>query len=120
DVLGDLGPDGVPARRRAAGLRARRSRRRAGRGRARGLVPGRHRFRHGPLPAAGRSSSGRAGPEPYGAAMSAGEEHIVFLDRETISPETRLRRPGFPHRWTEFERPSPDEVVERCADATLL
>jgi glycerate dehydrogenase len=58
-----------------------------------------------------------------GAAEMAGGaegEHIVFLDRETISPETRLRRPAFPHRWTEFERTSPEEVVERCRDATIV
>jgi glycerate dehydrogenase len=54
------------------------------------------------------------------SSASGGEEHIVFLDRETISPETALRRPGFPHRWTEFQRTSPEEVIERCADATIV
>jgi glycerate dehydrogenase len=48
------------------------------------------------------------------------DHSIVFLDRETISPETVLRKPAFPHRWTEYPRTSADEVVERCADATIV
>src|SRR5215213_1892942 len=47
------------------------------------------------------------------------DHSIVFLDRETISPQTVLRKPNFPHRWTEY-RTRPDEVVERCADATIV
>jgi glycerate dehydrogenase len=52
--------------------------------------------------------------------MPGAEESIVFLDRETISPETVLRRPNFLHRWTEYQRTRPDQVVERCADATTV
>jgi glycerate dehydrogenase len=48
------------------------------------------------------------------------DDSIVFLDRETISPQTVLRKPNFPHRWTEYQRTDPDEVVERCADATIV
>src|SRR3954454_24529154 len=52
--------------------------------------------------------------------MAGAEESIVFLDRETIPPETVLRRPGFRHRWTEHERTAPSEVAERCRDATVV
>jgi glycerate dehydrogenase len=55
------------------------------------------------------------GDNPNGA-----EHSIVFLDRATISPETDLRRPNFPHRWIEYDRTKPGEVVERCADATIV
>jgi glycerate dehydrogenase len=48
------------------------------------------------------------------------DERIVFLDRATISPETTVRRPDFPHRWAEFEATSADEVAERCADASIV
>ena len=48
------------------------------------------------------------------------DHSIVFLDRETISPQTVLRKPSFPHRWTEYQRTRPDEVVERCANATIV
>jgi glycerate dehydrogenase len=45
---------------------------------------------------------------------------IVFLDRETLSPETRLREPAFPHTWTTYARTAPEEVVERIADAEIV
>ena len=38
---------------------------------------------------------------------------IVFLDRETLTPETRLRAPDFPHRLTVHERSGADEVAAR-------
>jgi glycerate dehydrogenase len=47
-------------------------------------------------------------------------ESIVFLDRETISPETVLRRPSFQHRWSEYQRTNPEDVEERCRDATIV
>jgi len=46
--------------------------------------------------------------------------HIVFLDRGTLAPEIALRRPGFEHRWAEHDRSSPEQVVERARDATIL
>jgi glycerate dehydrogenase len=52
--------------------------------------------------------------------MMAPEDSIVFLDRGTVSPQTVLRKPNFPHRWTEYQSTRPDEVVERCADATIV
>src|SRR3954451_8403365 len=45
---------------------------------------------------------------------------VVFLDRETLSPETRLRSPGFPHRLEVFARTAPGEVAERIRDADIV
>jgi glycerate dehydrogenase len=45
---------------------------------------------------------------------------IVFLDRETIPPETRFRPPAFPHRLTVFERSGLDEVAARIAGADIV
>ena len=44
---------------------------------------------------------------------------IVFLDRSTIAPRIRLRRPAFPHEFVEFSGTSEDEVVARLADADV-
>lgn len=46
--------------------------------------------------------------------------HIVFLDRDTLSPQSRLRRPAFPHTWTDHARTAPDQVAERIADADIV
>lgn len=48
------------------------------------------------------------------------EGNIVFLDRATLSPETRLRPLGFPHRLTVFERTAPSEVAARIAGADIV
>lgn len=45
--------------------------------------------------------------------------NIVFLDRETISPQTAVRRPAFEHSWTEYPRTPPAEVAERLRDADV-
>lgn len=45
---------------------------------------------------------------------------IVFLDRETLSPETRLRRPSFDHEWTEYPRTSAEQVIGRIGDADVV
>lgn len=44
---------------------------------------------------------------------------IVFLDRDTISPQTRVRRPAFAHEWVEYPRTTPAEVAERLRDADI-
>ncbi|CAM3648468.1 D-2-hydroxyacid dehydrogenase [Paracidovorax anthurii] len=44
---------------------------------------------------------------------------IVFLDRETISPQTRVRRPAFDHQWVEHPRTLPAEVADRLRDADV-
>jgi len=46
--------------------------------------------------------------------------HIVFLDRDTLSSRTRLRRPDFPHTWVDHARTAPEQVVERIADADIV
>jgi glycerate dehydrogenase len=44
---------------------------------------------------------------------------IVFLDRSTIAPQIRLRRPRFDHELIEYDRTCHEEVVERLAGATI-
>lgn len=46
--------------------------------------------------------------------------NIVFLDRATISPQTRLRTLGFPHVLKVFEHTAADEVASRIADADIV
>lgn len=45
---------------------------------------------------------------------------IVFLDRDTLSPETVLRAPQFPHEIVTYARSTPDEVASRIADADVV
>jgi len=45
---------------------------------------------------------------------------IVFLDRATLSPQTRLRAPGFAHEMVVHEGTAPDEVAERIAAADVV
>src|SRR5919107_3675438 len=54
--------------------------------------------------------------------MNAASEtpRVVFLDRETLSPETRLRSPAFPHRLEVFGKTAPGEVAERIRDADIV
>lgn len=44
-------------------------------------------------------------------------DHVVFLDRATL--DATLRRPAFPHTWTDHPKTRPDQVVERLAEATI-
>jgi phosphoglycerate dehydrogenase-like enzyme len=46
--------------------------------------------------------------------------HVVFLDRDTLSPETRLRAPAFPHRMEVFAKTAPAEVADRIRDAEIV
>ena len=46
-------------------------------------------------------------------------QRIVFLDRSTIAPQIRLRRPRFDHELIEHERTGPDDVVARLAGASV-
>lgn len=46
-------------------------------------------------------------------------QKIVFLDRATLAPQIRLRRPSFPHDYVEHARTTPAELVERLAGATI-
>jgi glycerate dehydrogenase len=45
---------------------------------------------------------------------------VVFLDRDTLSPETKLRPLGFPHELTVFDRTKPEQVAERIAEADVV
>ena len=47
-------------------------------------------------------------------------KRIVFLDRESIAPQTILRRPHFAHNWAEHPRTSPGQVLERLSDGTNI
>jgi glycerate dehydrogenase len=47
-------------------------------------------------------------------------KHIVFLDRDTIAPQTTLRRPQFAHSWVEHPRTSPEQVLERLGNSTNI
>jgi glycerate dehydrogenase len=44
---------------------------------------------------------------------------IVFLDRSTIAPQIRLRRPHFDHEFIEHGQTRPEDVVDRLAGATV-
>lgn len=45
---------------------------------------------------------------------------IVFLDRDTLSPQTRLKPPGFGHQLVVHARTRPDEVAQRIQDADIV
>jgi len=44
---------------------------------------------------------------------------IVFLDRATLAPQIRLRKPSFPHELVEHAQTRPDQVLERLAGAEI-
>lgn len=52
--------------------------------------------------------------------MSRKKLHVVFLDRETISPQTTLRSFQFEHSIEMFERTSPQEIASRIAHADIV
>ena len=45
---------------------------------------------------------------------------IVFLDRDTISPNTTLGAPSFAHEWVQHNRTSADQAAARIADADIV
>ncbi|QLF68389.1 D-2-hydroxyacid dehydrogenase [Peteryoungia desertarenae] len=45
---------------------------------------------------------------------------IVFLDRDTLSPETKLRAPGFAHDMVVHDRTHPRDVADRIRDADIV
>lgn len=45
---------------------------------------------------------------------------IVFLDRDTLSPQTTLRRPSFAHSFQVYDRTASDDVATRIANADIL
>jgi glycerate dehydrogenase len=54
--------------------------------------------------------------------MSTLRDHprIVFLDRESLSPQTTLKPIPFEHELTIFARTAPEQVAERIADADIV
>ncbi|MBM3577087.1 MAG: D-2-hydroxyacid dehydrogenase [Alphaproteobacteria bacterium] len=42
---------------------------------------------------------------------------IVFLDRETL--DANVRKPNFPHEYTEYAQTAPDQIIERLNGATI-
>lgn len=52
--------------------------------------------------------------------MDALSLKIVFLDRDSVSPETLLRKPVFAHEWVQYPRTSSMEATERIADADIV
>lgn len=44
---------------------------------------------------------------------------VVFLDRDTLG-STTVKRPSFPHRWTEHPFTPPELLIERAQAATIL
>lgn len=45
-------------------------------------------------------------------------EQIVFLERNTFRVD--FRRPDFPHSWNDYGETSPDQIVERARDASIV
>lgn len=52
--------------------------------------------------------------------MSEKFTRIVFLDRETISPQTVLRPASFPHDLVVHQHTAPGDVAARIADADIV
>lgn len=52
--------------------------------------------------------------------MAQAPLNVVFLDRDTISPETELRALPFEHTLTLYDRTRPEQVGERIADADIV
>ncbi len=46
-------------------------------------------------------------------------ENIVFLDASTIGPGVTVRRPGFPHEWTEYASTEPGQTGDRLKAASI-
>lgn len=44
-------------------------------------------------------------------------EHIVFLEKESI--RATVRRPSFPHTWTEYDQTAQDQIAGRLVNATI-
>ena len=52
--------------------------------------------------------------------MTAATRHIVFLDAETLRPDTVLRPFGFTHTLATHPRTAPSETAARIADADVV
>lgn len=45
---------------------------------------------------------------------------VVFLDRDTIAPQVNVRRPAFAHEWSEYDRTTEAQAVERARGAEIV
>ena len=45
---------------------------------------------------------------------------VVFLDRATLPKDIELRQLGFPHELVLHDSTTPDQVVERIAEADIV
>ncbi len=45
------------------------------------------------------------------------QQSIVFLDRETLG--ATVKKPAFEHRYIEYDRTAPDQIVERLREASV-
>lgn len=52
--------------------------------------------------------------------MTSAPLKVVFLDRETISPDTILKKLSFPHTLEMHGRTKPEQVAQRIADADIV
>ena len=52
--------------------------------------------------------------------MTTDVRNIVFLDRETLPPSVDVRRPAFPHDWTDHARTAAEDVAARARDAHII
>lgn len=53
-------------------------------------------------------------------SLSGAPARIVFLDRETLSPETRLGSLSFPHEFVTYGKTAPGDVAARIGDADIV
>ncbi|MGI9285106.1 MAG: D-2-hydroxyacid dehydrogenase [Pseudomonadales bacterium] len=44
---------------------------------------------------------------------------IAFLDRATIAPYINMRKPDFAHQWVDYDKTSPQQVVDRLAGCNI-
>src|SRR3546814_20095793 len=58
--------------------------------------------------------------ETQGFFMADQPLQVVFLDRDTISPQTSLRQLSFEHTLTVYGRTSRDQVAESTAEHVFL
>lgn len=45
---------------------------------------------------------------------------IIFLDRDSIAPQTVVRRPAFHHTWIDYPQTTPQQVAERLRDGASI
>lgn len=46
-------------------------------------------------------------------------KNIVFLERATVAPDVVIRKPSFQHTWKDYDRTTPEQLVERLKDADI-